>query len=61
MKAEFDRNIILRKLVEEKNEVTPPPKKKKIGYLKKFSSKMEINQSCSKLPDMARKLVENDF
>ena len=38
-----------------KNEFSP----QKIGYLKKLSN--EKNQSCSKLPEMARKYVENDF
>ena len=42
--------------------VPPPPKKKlKLGGVHKFFVKNEKNQSCSKLPEMARKLVENDF
>ena len=44
MKAEVDRNVILKKVMERKKLSLPPPpkkKKKKIGYLKKFLSKME--------------------
>ena len=42
---------------------TPPQKKIKnnLGGVQKFVVKNEKNQSCSKLPEMARKLVENDF
>ena len=35
-----------------------PPPKKKIGGLRNFFVK---NENCSKLPEMARKLVEKDF
>ena len=41
---------------------TPLPKKKKnLGGVQKFVVKNEKKQSCSKLPEMARKLVENEF
>ena len=36
-----------------------PPPQKKIGYLKKMLSKKY--QSCSKLHEMARKLVKKEF
>ena len=39
----------------------PPPQKKKLGGVQIKFVKNEKNQSCSKLPEMARKLVENDF
>ena len=42
--------------------VPPPPQKKNnLGGVQKFVVKNEKNQSCSKLPEMARKLVEKDF
>ena len=37
----------------------PPPPKKNMGG--KFWSEIKINKSCSKLPEMARKLVFNFF
>ena len=39
----------------------PPPKKNYQGNVQKFVIKNEKNQSCSKMPEMARKLVENKF
>ena len=39
--------------------VPPPPKK--IGGIHKNFVKNEKDQSCSKLPEMARTFVENDF
>jgi len=39
---------------------SPPPKKDLEG-VQNFFVKNEKNQSCSKLPEMARKLVENEF
>ena len=47
-----------RKLVE--NDFLAPPQKN-LGGVKKMFVKNEKNQSCSKLPEMASKLVENDF
>ena len=42
--------------------LSPPPKKNKnIWGRTTILFKNERNQSCSKLPEMARKLVENDF
>ena len=44
---------------------TPPPKKNKnnnnLGGVQKFIVKNEKNQSCEKLPEMARKLVNHNF
>ena len=42
---------------------TPPPKKifKKLEGVKKKFVENEKNQSCSKLPEMARQQFENDF
>ena len=43
---------------------SPPPEKKiknNLGGVQKFVVKIEKNQSCSKLPEMVRKLVGNDF
>ena len=39
----------------------PPQKKKNWGGVQHFFVENEKNQSCSKLPEMARKLVENKF
>ena len=39
--------------------VTPP--KKKGGGAKKIVVKNDKNQSCSKLPEMAKKLVKNGW
>ena len=43
--------------------VLPPPKKKILmwGLYKNLLKKNDKNQSCSKLPEMARKLVEQIF
>ena len=41
--------------------VPPPKKNSNLGGVQKFVVKNEKNQSCSKLPEMARKLVENEF
>ena len=43
---------------------TPPPPPQKInnlGGVQKFVVQNEKNQSCSKLPEMARKLVVTSF
>ena len=50
-----------RKLVENELLIFLAPLPKKIGYLKKNLVKNEENQSCSKLPEIARTLVENDL
>ena len=39
----------------------PPPKKKKLLAVQKILVKNEKNQSCLKLPEMARKCFENGF
>ena len=42
----------------------PPPKKKQtliLGGVQNIFVKNEENQSCSKLPEMVRKLIENDL
>ena len=39
----------------------PPLKKFNLGGVQIFFVKNETNQSCSKLPEMARKLAENYF
>ena len=41
----------------------PPPKiaKNNLGGVQKKIAKNKENQSCSKLPEMARKIVKNDF
>ena len=41
--------------------LAPPPKKKYLEGVQKIFFKNEENQSFSKLPEMARKLVENEF
>ena len=38
-----------------------PPQNKFGGSVQKIFVKNEKNQSCSKLPEMGRKLVENEF
>ena len=42
--------------------LAPTPKTKlNLGGVQHFFVETEINQSCSKLPEMGRKLVENEF
>ena len=49
------------KMVKINVGVPPPQIKNNLGAVQIFFVKNEKNQSCSKLPEMARKLVENDF
>ena len=61
MKAEVDRNGNSRKVMEKKySNLQPPPPKNNWGGVQFFFSN-EKNQIGSKLPEMARKLVENYF
>ena len=51
---------ILSKMISGLFSPPPPKKINNLEAVQHFLVKNEKNQSCSKLPEMARKLIEND-